>query len=165
MPMARQTKEKQERIIEAVRQGLDGDGAVEFIRQNGYAMTTAGVARHLRNMGGRRRIEEFIEQGLSNLQIMESCFPEADLSDFNAQAPSQGDLFQEELATARGPLHPDTPLYATTKLSIRVPSELYEAIRGAAQGEGKSQNQLIIDILTSVLSRMPEHVQQEMEGV
>lgn len=163
--MARQTKEKQERIIEAVRQGLEGDGAVEFIRQNGYAMTTAGVARHLRNMGGRGRIEEFIEQGLSNLQIMEACFPEADLSDLKAQAPSQGELFRDEHGTAGGTLHPDTPLYATTKLSIRVPSELYEAIRAAAQGEGKSQNQLIIDILTSVLSRMPEHVQQEMEGV
>ncbi len=163
--MARQTTEKQERIIEAVRQGHDGDDAVEFIRQNGYAMTTAGVARHLRTMGGRGRIEEFVEEGLSNLEIMEACFPETDLSGLDIQAPSQGDLFQAEDAPVTGPLQPGTPLYATTKLSIRVPSDLYEALRAAAQGEGKSQNQLIVDILTTVLSRMPEPSQQEMEGV
>ena len=45
--MHRHSHAKQERIIEAVRQDLEGDAAVEFVRQNGFAMSSAGVARHL----------------------------------------------------------------------------------------------------------------------
>ncbi|MCC6696152.1 MAG: hypothetical protein IT365_11035, partial [Candidatus Hydrogenedentes bacterium] len=78
--MIKQTQAKQERIIEAVRHGLEGVGAVEFIQKNGFAMTTAGIAKNLRAMGGRGRVQELINEGKTNIEIMQLCFPEADLS-------------------------------------------------------------------------------------
>ena len=38
--MARKSMAKQERVVEAVRQGLDGGAAVEFIQHSGFAMAT-----------------------------------------------------------------------------------------------------------------------------
>ena len=78
--MAKQTNAKLERVVEAVRQGLEGDAAIEFIHQSGFAMTPAGIARHLRRMGGRGRIQELIDEGLTNVKILRTCLPEADLS-------------------------------------------------------------------------------------
>lgn len=157
MNRAKQTKAKQERIIEAVRHGLEGDSAVEFIHQGGYAMTQAGIARHLRLMGGRGRIQELVAEGLTNIDILARCFPEEDLSDLDVPPPSQGELFEEEAVATPHPsrVSGGIPLYETAKLTVRVPADLYEAIRLAAKVEGKTQNQLIVDILTSTLSKMP----------
>ena len=157
------TREKQERIIEAVRRGLEGDAAVEFIHQSGYAITSAGIARHLRTMDGRGRIQELVDQGLSNIEILQKCFPDDDLSDFRPPPPSQGELFGAEAGprTPAASVLQDIPLYDTTKLTIRVPTELYASIRLAAKAEKKSQNQLIVEILTAALSRMPEQLPGE----
>ncbi|MCC6488948.1 MAG: ribbon-helix-helix protein, CopG family [Candidatus Hydrogenedentes bacterium] len=48
-------------------------------------------------------------------------------------------------------------------MSIKVPADLYEAIRLAAKAEGKSQNELIVDVLTSALSRIPGPPREEHE--
>jgi plasmid stability protein len=37
-----------------------------------------------------------------------------------------------------------------------MPEDLYEAIRLAAKAERKSQNDLIVDILTAALSQVPD---------
>ncbi len=155
MPM--QTLAKRERIIEAVRHGFEGDAAVEFIHQNGYAMSTAGIARHLRAMGGRGKIQDLINDGKTNRQVLEICFPEADLSEVPWVEPSQGELFHAESEPV-GPVTDEDerrPLYETAKISARVPADVYEAIRLAAKAEHKSQNQLIVEILTTALSNMP----------
>ena len=157
MTKATQTKAKQERVIEAVRHGLEGDAAVEFIHQSGYAMTQAGIARHLRAMGGRGRVQELIAEGKSNLDILKRAFPEEDFSEFERIPPSQGELFGEQAAAASANFLQQTgvPLYETAKLTIRIPAELYEAIRLACKAENKTQNQLIVEILTKALSQMP----------
>lgn len=157
MTKAKQTRAKQERIIEAVRHGLEGDSAVEFIHQSGYAISQAGIARHLRSMGGRGQIQELIAAGKSNVEILKACFPEDDLSEFEKVPPSQGELFGEDAVPRTTiPFQPGGgPLYDTAKLTIRVPADLYEAIRAAARIENKSQNDLIVDILTTALSKMP----------
>lgn len=160
--MTKQIRAKQERVIEAVRQGLEGDAAVEFIHQSGFAMTTAGIARHLRSMGGRAHVQDLIHQGLSNIEILAKCFPEDSPEGFPPEQPSQGELFED--AHDPLPFSIEGPLYDTRKLSIRVPSDLYEAIRLAARGEGKSQNELIVEILTSALSRMPRLPEREPES-
>ncbi len=158
MNKAKQTRKKQERIIEAVRNEMAGDAAMEFVHQSGYAMSASGIARHLRAMGGRGRIEEFIAEGESNLQILEACFPEDDFSTIDVAPPSQGELFRSDeiVASDVSLMTANTPLYATTKLTIRVPPDLYEAIRLASRVEGKPQNQLIVEILTTALSQVPE---------
>lgn len=160
--MTKQIRAKQERVIEAVRQGFEGDAAVEFIHQSGFAMTPAGIARHLRSMGGRAQVQDFVHQGLTNVEILAKCFPEDAPEDLPPEQPSQGELFED--ASDPLPFSIDGPLYDTRKLSIRVPSDLYEAIRLAARGEGKSQNELIVEILTSALSRMPRHPEREPES-
>ena len=159
------TQAKQERIIEAVRHGLDGMAAVEFIQNSGFAMTTAGIAKNLRSMGGRGRVQELINDGKTNIEIMERCFPEADLSHLQPEPPSQQELFGGEPATRRSSVVPfrDDPLYETRKMSIKVPADLYEAIRLAAKAEGKSQNELIVDVLTSALSRIPGPPREDRE--
>ncbi len=160
MTKIKQTRAKQERIIEAVRYGLEGDSAVEFIHQNGYAMTQAGIARHLRIMGGRGRIQELIAEGKSNIEILKGIFPKDDFTELERMPPSQGELFGEEVLT-RSMLpfkSGNAPLYETAKLTVRVPADLYEAIRLAAKAENKTQNQLIVDILTSALSEMPSRI-------
>ena len=161
--MARQTREKQERIIEAVRHGLEGNVAVEFIRQSGYAMTVEGIARHLRTMGGRGRVQELIQQGKSNVEILAMCFPADDLASLKAEPPSQGELFaQDQFPKRPVPFGPPPPLpFETTKITLKIPTDLHTAIRLAAEGEGVTQSQLIVNILTSALSRMPKPAEQE----
>ena len=163
--MAKQALAKQERIIEAVRHGLEGNVAVEFIRMNGYAMTVAGVARHLRMMGGRGRVQELIQAGMSNIEILETCFPRADLSELKAeQPPTQGELFAEQQFSHQSArFRPSKALpFETTKITLKIPTDLHTAIRLAAEAEHTTQNQLIVKILTSALAQMPkpeEHIQ------
>lgn len=155
--MIQQIRAKQERIIEAVRHGLEGLAAVEFIQQSGYAMTPAGIAKHLRSMGGRGHILELIRAGKTNFEILQGCFPDDDLSHLRATPPAQADLFGQHGHTApvrTFALHPEN-VYEMRKMAIKVPADLYEAIRLASKAEGKSQNDLIVDVLTSALSRVP----------
>ncbi len=164
--MSKQTTQaKQERIIEAVRHGLEGMAAVEFIQNSGFAMTTAGIARNLRAMGGRGRVQELVNDGKTNIEIMQLCFPEEDLSHLHPEPPSQQELFEGAASTRRSTVVPfrDDPLYETRKMSIKVPADLYEAIRLAAKAEGKSQNELIVDVLTSALSRIPGPHREDQE--
>ncbi len=143
--------------MEAVRRGLEGDAAVEFVRESGFAMTSAGIARHLRSMGGRGKVQELIDKGMTNIEILETSFPEEDLGHLHEQPPSQPELFETEPNTAPVP-PPDLAtagMFDTRKIALRLPSDLYEAVRLAAKAEDTSQNQLIVDILTSALSQMP----------
>ena len=151
-----QTRAKQERIIELVRQGLEGDAAVEFVQHSGHAITSRGIVQHLRHMGGRGRILRFIEEGKTNIEILQICFPDTDLAALHLPPPTQSDLFGDEAppAAAHRP-DEDAPLYDTSKLTLRLPSDLYEAIRVAAKAENKTHNELITDILTAALARMP----------
>lgn len=150
--MSKQVREKQERVVEAVRHGLEGEAAVDFIRQSGFAMTSAGIARHLRSMGGRGRVQELISEGKTNLEILESCFPGEMLEELEAEPPMQGELF----AQGSPPSVPSLRLLPDVrKIAIKVPEDLYQAIRIAAKAEGKSQNDLLVDILSSALSRLP----------
>ncbi len=163
MGKSQQTRAKRERVVEAVRRGLEGDAAVEFIHQHGYAMSQSGIARHLRAMGGRGKVQEMIDSGYSNLEILRSCFPQDDFSELEQVPPKQEELFETEVVSPPSAPFPDgdKPLYETTKLTIRVPADLYEALRAAAKAEDKSQNQLVIEILTYALSHMPGRHPQE----
>jgi len=162
--MHRHSHAKQERIIEAVRQDLEGDAAVEFVRQNGFAMSSAGIARHLHKMGGKGNIVELISQGKTNAEILELCFPDEDMSELHVVPPSQADLFAAHEAQPPAAPSPDA-LFETRKMSIKVPADLYEAIRFASKAEHMSQNDLIVEILTSALSRLPRpesgHAEEE----
>lgn len=160
--MARQSHLKQERIIEAVRQGLEGDATLEFLHQSGYAMTAAGVARHLKKLGGRGRVEQLVQEGHTNVEILEACLPDEDLSEVRRLLPEAGDLFGASAHVVRVE---DSPVYATAKLTIQIPADLYEALRAAAHAERKSQNRLITELLTRSLSRLPSpDEQQEFEA-
>lgn len=149
-----QTRKKQERIIEAVRLGLEGDAAVEFLCGSGYAMTSPAIARNLRQLGGRKALEDLIGQGISNTEVLQLAFPKDARFPIPHQPPTQRELFQPAQGATVG-ADDNMPLYETTKLTIRLPRDLYEAIRIAAKAENKPQNQLIVDILTAALSRMP----------
>lgn len=163
----KQSRLKQERIIEAVRHGLEGDAAVEFVHNSGYAMTVAGIARHLRSMGGRGSLQEAINEGASNYEILSRIFPEEELGDLSPPEPDQQELFEGGTgAAASGGKHHvagEDP-FEFTKLTLKVPTELYEAIKMAAQAEGKSRNDLIIEILEATLSRMPERTGDTTES-
>ena len=152
---AMQTRARQESIIEAVRQGLEGDAAVEFVCRSGYAINTAAIARHLRAMGGRGHILELIRNRKTNSEILHLCLGDAPVEEAAPASPKQEDLFPQPHVSDSTPLPDGRPLYETTKVSLRLPSDLFEAIRLAARAEGKSQNQLVVDVLTSALSRMP----------
>lgn len=150
-----QTRQKQERIIEAVRLGLEGDAAVEFLCRNGYATTSPAIARHLRQLGGRNAVEKLIGEGKTNAEVLQAAFPDEDPSDIPHKAPRQRELFDAPPVAPPRPLGSDVPLYETTKLTLRLPRDVYEAVRVAAKAENKPRNQLIVDILTAALSRMP----------
>ncbi|MFA6241856.1 MAG: hypothetical protein WC655_13060 [Candidatus Hydrogenedentales bacterium] len=153
----KQTHSKQERIVEAVRHGLEGIAAVEFVQKSGYAMSTPGIARNLRMLGGRGRVQALINEGMTNIEVLQTCFPDADLSHLRPEPPTQGELFVGQGEPRAGSfvrLREDTP-YETRKMAIKVPADLYEAIRLAAKAEGMSQNDLIVEVLTSALSRIP----------
>jgi len=163
--MASQARAKKERVVEAVRQSLEGDSAVEFIRQSGYAMTVSGIARHLRSMGGRGRIQALIGEGKSNEEVLSVCLPEKDASDVRAEPGVQADLHPDVADEPTVPFQPlDKPLYETVRMSIKMPSDLHEAIRLAARGEGRSQNQLIVEILTEALARMPGPIERATDN-
>jgi predicted HicB family RNase H-like nuclease len=155
--MVRPLRAKQERIIEAVRHGLEGDAALAFIHQSGFAMNAAGIARNLRQLGGRGMIQDLINEGHSNAGILASLFPGEDFSEFHEEPPSQQELFTEDqLPPAPAPFPPAQPQpFETTKMTIRVPTDVYEAINLAARAESVKRNDLIVDILTGWLSRMP----------
>jgi hypothetical protein len=161
--MAKQTQQKQERILEAVRCGLDGDAAVEFVHQSGFAMTTAGIARHLRKLGGRGNVVALIESGLSNLEILHTIYDDVDNDLESTHTPSQQDLFNEEPAAPKVPdnllMHKD--LFQSTKVTLKIPNDLHEALRIAARAENTTQSQLIVDILTNALSRMSMEMPEE----
>ncbi|NUM52775.1 MAG: hypothetical protein HUU46_03945 [Candidatus Hydrogenedentes bacterium] len=160
--MIQQIRAKQERVIEAVRRGLEGLAAVEFIQQSGYAMTPAGIVKHLRAMGGRGHIQDLIHEGMSNFEILQGCFPEDDLSHMKPVPPSQEELFAHGGSSSLHPIAPHpTNIYELRKMAIKVPADLYEAIRLASKAEGKSQNDLIVDVLTTALSRVPLHGGEE----
>lgn len=154
--MVKQAQHKQERVIEAVRNGLEGDDAVEFIRQSGFAMTPSGIARHLRKLGGRGNIVALIQAGRTNLEILQTVYADVDSELESAHVPSQQDLFSENPPAPKVPdnllMHQD--LFESTKVTLKIPNDLHEALRIAAKAENTTQSQLIIDILTSALSRM-----------
>lgn len=154
--MAGQSTVKRERIIEAVRQGLCGEAIVDFVRTSGHALSGTGFERHLAKMGGLDQVKTYVDSGLSNVEILTTCFPELDLEDLEKVIVSVTPFRSISPALRRGAGRVELPEFATTKLTLTIPSELYEAIRAAAQGEGTSQNQLIVDLLTTALSRMPE---------
>lgn len=149
------TRAKLEHIVEAVRQGLEGDAAVAFVARSGYATNTAAIARHLRALGGRGHIHELIRQRKSNADILQICLGNGTAEEANPIPPTQENLFPLPRVSDETPLPDGHPLYETTKISLRIPSDLFEAIRLAAKAEGKTQNHLIVDLLTSALSRLP----------
>ena len=151
------TTEKQERVIEAVRRGLDGDAAVGFIRNCGYALSPVGIARHLKSMGGRAAVEELIAEGRSNIEIIQLLIPEADTEGLPVQEPSQQELFVDLTAGDHGPPMDDIARagFESTKMTLRLPTDVYEALRIASRAEGRTQNELIVEILTAALSQMP----------
>jgi len=152
------TRGKQERIIEAVRLNLEGDAAVEFVCKSGYAMTNVGLSRHLRLMGGRQCIQALLQEGKTNTEVLLTCFPDEDPVNLPQSTPAQQDLFGEPQRDHFNLALPpsEVPLYDTTKLTLRIPTDLYEAVRIAARAENIPQSQLIIEILTAALARLPE---------
>jgi hypothetical protein len=151
------TTEKQERVIEAVRRGLDGDAAVAFIRNCGYAMSPVGIARHLKSLGGRAAVETLISEGRNNIEIIQQLNPEADTADLPVPEPSQQELFVDLTTGDHGPALDDLERagFETTKMTLRLPTDVYEALRLASRAENRTQNELIVDILTNALSQMP----------
>ncbi len=164
--MARMTRarnaRKDARIIEAVRRGLDGNAAVDFLHSGGFALTPQGIARHLRELGGRGRIAGLIKEGRTNEEVLEACRPNASEA-APLLAPEQGTLFGPLEAPYDGPLDKDSPLFPTTRMTLRVPSDLFEALRLAAHAEKRTVNQLVVDTLTWAMSRLPASRQGELE--
>jgi len=160
-----QAQQKQERVIEAVRQGLEGEDAVDFIRQSGYAVTTTGIARHLRKMGGRGHILELIHDGKDNWAILQACYPEESFDHIAVLPPSQCDLFTENPPAPKVPesLLNHQDLFESTKIQLKIPNDLLEALRLAAKVEKTSQSQIIIDILTSAMSQLPRRMDSDHE--
>jgi len=154
--VTRQTKAKQERIIEAFRQGLDGEVAVRFVRESGFAMTALGLARLAGKLGGRDNVLRLIEDGYSNDQVLQRCLPEDEHLQAEAIPPNQPPLFVEETPPVPAlSAVPRSIAFEHTKLTLRVPNDLYAAIKLAAHAEGKSRTDLVVDILTRSLSSMP----------
>jgi hypothetical protein len=91
---------------------------------------------------------------MSNAEVLQKIVPGEAAYPVPHTPPTQRELFQTLPETPVG-ADEDLPLYETTKLTIKIPRDLYEAIRIAAKAENKPQNQLIVDILTAALSRMP----------
>lgn len=158
--MTSKTLAKQERVVESVRLGLHGEAAVEFVHANGYAITEAGLSRYVRTMGGLERIQELIEEGKSNIEILEALVPERSVGELKKNVV-RGASRSPNVVEALRP--EDTPLYETAKMTVHLPADLYEAIRLAARAEGKTQNQLIVDLLTTALSQIPRLAPEEPE--
>lgn len=158
--MGQQTEAKRDRVVEAVRRGFEGDAAVEFVQQSGFAMSVAGLARHLRALGGRERVLKLVERGFSNEEIMEGSMAHSE-SRTRKVAPRKLDTIKSSLRPTDERRISDDALFPTKRLSINVPTELYEAIRLAARTEGKTQSQLISELLIAALSRMSPDIEEK----
>jgi hypothetical protein len=155
VPMSSKNPAKHERVVETVRLGLSGEAAVEFVRQSGYAITEAAITRAIQHMGGRGRIQQLIDEGKNNFEVLHIAFPTErenappaagrKLEAFSAPSQQGNTLVRPE----------DHPLYETAKMTVHLPADVYEAVRLAARAEGKTQNQLIVDLLTKALSQIP----------
>lgn len=158
--MGHQTEAKRERVVESVRRGFEGDAAVEFVRQSGFALSVAGLARHLRALGGRERVLKLVDRGFSNEEIMEGSMSQRDprSQQFAARKLNKIDAISRPAHERR---ISDDALFPTKRLSINVPTELYEAIRLAARTEGKTQSQLISELLIAALSRMSPELEDD----
>lgn len=143
--------------MEAVRHGLEGDAALAFIHESGFKMNGAAITRHLRAMGGRGRVLELVHAGKSNHDILAELFPnDDDIAAMPPPAPNQTDFFDEAPPSAVVNFGRVIPAqFETTKMTLVLPNDVYEALRAASRAEGKSRNDLIVEILTSALSRMP----------
>lgn len=148
---------KQERVIEAVRLGLEGDAAVAFVHSAGFKMNAAGIARNLKSMGGRGKVAALLQEGKSNIEILDHCFPNDEIiASLPQQQPNQSDLFNDAPPSSIVPFGHVVPAqFETTKLTLVLPNDLYEALRAASRAENKSRNDLIVEILTAALARMP----------
>ena len=146
--MTRQTDGKRERMVEAVRLGFEGDAAVAFIHTSGHVVTSAGIARHLRALGGRGEVLKQIKAGKSNEEILAGVTPSGDRS--KVSAPS---------AQPR-PAPTEDELFPTRKITLRISTDLYEAIRVASRVTGLSQQQVIVDTLTRGLSQIPDRAEE-----
>ncbi len=161
--MTGHARAKQERIIEAVRMGLEGDAALDFVREGGYALTPNGMMRYLRQMGGRGEIAARIKAGKTNLEILQELYPEEEVHLSLLQRPSQGELFDESSAPSTSPfLHSSPQLFESTKMTVYLPNELYEALRLYSHAQGKSRNDAVIDLMTAALSRLPDWHAEEL---
>ncbi|MBI1321501.1 MAG: hypothetical protein GC168_21490 [Candidatus Hydrogenedens sp.] len=160
--MARTSRLKQERVVEAVRLGLEGDEALSFIHQSGFALTGAGVARHLKALGGRGKVLAAIAEGLTNREILERVFPGDDLDEVPVHEPEQPELFKAEKRDDEdGLADPPGGGFEHTKLTLTLPTDLYQAISLAARAEKKSRADLIIEVLTAQLSLLPMYPGEE----
>ncbi len=164
--MATLGPEKQERIIESVRRGLEGDAALAFVHQSGYALTPLGLAKQIRSMGGRGRLLDLIHEGKTNVEILQTVLPRSAERQFRVHPPSQEELFKSE-DWSQEPLRvPGLWINAadTTKLTIRLPNDVCQALTIAARMEGVNRNQLVVDLLTRILSQTPDMEQFKDEN-
>ena len=155
MCMPKTSEAKLEAVVEAIRRQLEGEQAAECVRQLGFAMNVAGLARHLHQLGGRGKVEELIDAGYVNREIvaMQKPAPKSD------KLLGQPELFNAAATTPP----PERALYETVKVQFTLPADLDEALRLAARGERKSKNQLVVEMLTAALARLPNMVQQEFD--
>ena len=155
--MSSLNRAKQERVIEAVRHGLEGDAALSFVHESGFKLNAAGITRHLRAMGGRGRISALIHDGKSNHEILAEIFPnDDDVVALPQPAPNQTDFFDDTPATTVVNFgRVIAAQFETTKMTLVLPNDVYQALRAASRAEGKSRNDVVVDVLTSALARMP----------
>lgn len=153
--MSKRTRQRQERVLDCVRQQLDGAAALAFLRQHGLRVSEPVLDRLVRSLGGHDRLLEQMEAGLSNAEILAQCAALED--DTNKDGPDrQSELFSmQDFPTLERGVFPGLTGLETTKMTLRVPTDLYEALGFAARGEGTTRTQLVIDLLTHALSRMP----------
>lgn len=165
--MSQHILEKLERIVETVRRRLEGDAAVAFVHESGHRVTPLGMVRFLRSMGGRAAIQERIDQGKGNVEILQELFPSSRAGRLRVPPPVQQDLFSTVDLSSEplyAPGHADDE-FDTTRMTIRLPNDVYHALTLAARVEGVSRNQLLVDLLTAALSRMsPPEIGPEEDG-
>lgn len=156
VPKSSKSLEKQERVLEAIRLGLTQEAAVDFVHTSGYAITAKGVERYVQALGGLERVHALIAEGKSNLEILATCVPAASTAELKAHMST----LPEHLSSVPSPIEPlvrpdDAPLYDTVKMTLHLPADVSEAIKLAAHAEKKTQQQMIVKLLTSALSRLP----------
>lgn len=153
--MSKRTRRRQERVLECVRLQLEGDAALAFLRQHGLRVSEPVLGRLIRSLGGREHLLEQMQAGLPDAEILAQCTALDD--DTNQDGPDrQAELFSmQDFPTLERGVFPSMTGLETTKMTLRVPTDLYEAIGFAARAEGTTRTQLVIDLLTHALSRMP----------